>query len=378
MLNVHIYPSTFEYETRILKVTRVLVEEKLVDNVLIIARAGHGLPKEANIDARRKVCRIDSCLEGDGFLRKILRFVEWSLRVFARLRHEPVKMINCHSLSVLPLCVAIKLWHRAILVYEPHELETETATFSGFPKKLAKIVERLFIGQAARVIVVSKSISQYYRQDYDLRDVPVIMNVPEITDGDEPVRNSLLRDYFDIPEGHLVFMYQGALEEERGIVQLLEAFRKVPPDRHIVFMGFGELEKQIQEAVVGNIHLHPAVAPDMVLQYTNGVDIGFALLDANCLNHQCALPNKLFHYIHAGLPVIVSNLVEMGALVEHYHCGWRVDNSTEALSSRVKTITLEDMECARKGALMARKELHWKNEADKLVTIYRELLPVTI
>lgn len=375
MLNVHVYPSTFEYETRILKVTRTLVERGLVGRVLVIAKAGPGLPREAAIDGHRAVARIDAVLPGTRFWAKALRFVEWSLRVLWRLRGERVGMINCHSLSVLPLCVAIKFLHRAILIYEPHELETETATFTGLRKKLAKWVERRLIRHATRVIVVSDSISGHYRKDYGLEEVPVVMNVPEVAGSSDEGPNRQLRDHFSIPDGHLLFMYQGALESERGVLQLLQAFQRVSPDRHLVFMGFGGLEGEIREAALArpNLHLYPAVSPGEVIRYTRGADIGIALLDADCENHRCALPNKLFHYIHASLPVIVSDLPEMGGLVGRYACGWRVDNTPESIARCVESLDAGSIATARVGAARARVDLHWGNEATKLEAIYRGL-----
>ncbi len=376
MLNVHIYPSTFEYETRILKVTDTLVENKIVDRVMIIAKAGPNLSDEEKIDGHRYVCRVGTHLTGGNFWLKTLRFVEWSTRILQRLRHEDITMINCHSLSVLPLCTVIKFWHRAILVYEPHELETETATFIGFRKKIAKRVERALIGQAERVIVVSESIAEYYRNDYGITEVPVIMNTPKLNAAENPNRSAILREHFSIPENHLIFMYQGALEEERGILVLLEAFVNVSHDRHLVFMGFGSLQGKIRlyTRTHPNIHLHPAVKPADVMRYTLGADIGFALLNADCLNHQCALPNKLFHYLHAGLPVIVSNLVEMRTLVKRYKCGWSVDNTSEALAKRVESIGPDEITTAKSGSLQAREQLHWGNEAIKLVATYNGLL----
>lgn len=375
MLNVHVYPSTFEYETRILKVTRTLLERGLVRRVLVVAKTGPGLPQEAEINAQSAVVRVDACLPGKRFWSKALRFVEWSLRVLWRLRRERVGMVNCHSLSVLPLCVAIKFWHRAILVYEPHELETETATFTGAHQKLAKWVERRLIQYAALVIVVSESISRHYRQDYGLADAPVIMNVPEAVVGEDPGPNRLLRDYLAIPDGHLLFMYQGALEEERGVLQLMQAFQLLPSHKHLVFMGFGAMESAIRDAAhtYPNLHIYPAVPPGEVVHYTRAADIGIALLAADCENHRCALPNKLFHYLHAGLPVIVSDLPEMRGLVTRYACGWCVENSPESIVRCVEAIGLKAIAEARAGALRARSDLHWANEADKLETIYRDL-----
>jgi glycosyltransferase involved in cell wall biosynthesis len=375
--SVHVYPSPFEYETRILKVTRTLVEQTPVSRVIVIASAKSGLPERAAIDAAREVWRIDCRLKGDRFWARALRFAEWSARVVWNLRRERVDIVNCHSLSVLPLCVTLKFLHRAILIYEPHELETETPTFIGFRRRLAKWAEGALIGRAAAVIAVSDSIARNYRDSYRLKEVAVIMNVPEQSPGPDLGPNPVYRRLFGIPDDNFIFMFQGALDPNRGAGLVLAAFKSVPSDRHVVFLGFGPMESEIRTAAAQypNIHFHAAVPPSQVIDYTHGADIGFALLEADCLNHQYALPNKFFHYLHAGLPVIVSDLQEMGAMVDRWQCGWRVANTVEAIVARVTSITRVEAVAAAQGARRSRSSLVWDNEAKKLVALYRAILP---
>ena len=123
-----------------------------------------------------------------------------------------------------------------------------------------------------------------------------------------------------------------------------------------------------------NVHFHPPVPPDQVLHYTSGADVGFALLTDSCENHRCALPNKLFHYLHAGLPVIVSDLPEMGGLVERLRCGWRSANTVEALRDCVATIDAASRTKAIEGAIASRAQYNWDNETSKLKAIYARLL----
>ena len=374
-LNVHVYPSPFEYESRILKVTKSLVDRAIVQRVIIVATAKEGLPASVQIDRERRVLRVATALRGDRLVAKVARFVEWSARVFLALRREPVAMVNCHSLSVFPLCVWLAWWHRCHLVYEPHELETETVTMTGVRRPVAKWLERMLIGRADIVIAVSDSIAGHYRRDYGLSEVHVILNVPEAQAAELGVASRQLRDAFRIPGDHLVFLYQGSLEEARGVAWLLEAFRLVPRDRHLVFMGFGPLEGTIRDAAAAepNLHLQPAVPPGEIMPFTRSADVGIAPLTDDCLNHRCALPNKLFEYIHAGLPVIVSDLEEMRNLVERYDCGWTVANDARALADLVSAMDRAAVDARRAGASRARNDLRWDREADKLEAIYQQL-----
>jgi glycosyltransferase involved in cell wall biosynthesis len=375
MRSVHIYPSTFEFETRILKVTRTLIERTAVDRIIVVALAGPGLPEKQAIDASREVWRIGYAIAGEQLWAKVLRFLEWSVRVVWRLRREKIDIVNCHSLSVLPLCVLLQVLHKAILVYEPHELETETITSTGLRRRLAKVLEAALIRRADKVIVVSDSIARHYCADYRLGDVLVVRNAPEGISDSAPRPSRIFRDLYAIPEDHLVFLYIGVLDEARGTRILLDCFKRLSSDRHLIFLGFGTMEEEIRAASRShpNIHLHSAVPQSRLAEYTVGADIGFSIMDGSCLNHRCALPNKLFQYLQAGLPVIVSDLEEMGEFVRQWRCGWCIGNDPAEIAALVSRLTSEDVARAKEGAERSRRTIDWAFEADKLAQTYADL-----
>lgn len=378
-LNVHVYPSPFQFEIRILKVTNTLVSRSIVDRVLIVATGQADLPERETIDDKREIRRFNLRLNEVPRWLRALRFAEFTLKAGVGLRREEIEMVNCHSLSVLPLCVVLKWWHKARLIYEPHEIETETAKCTGTRQVLSKWVERSLIGQAEHVITVSESIATRYREDYGLPAAPTILNVPQITsDGDEPVPRDILRARLGIPDDDLIFVYQGVLNEGRGALSLLNAFRKVPADRHLVLMGFGDAEQECREAAAStpNIHLHPTVPAGEVMRYARGADVGLVLLRDTCLNHRYALPNKLFQYLHADLPVLVSDLGELGGLVQRYECGWRVPWGDDALANCVSTIERSAIAKYKAAAIRAKRDFHWDLEAEKLESIYRDVFSV--
>ena len=374
-LNVHVNPTPLDYATRILKVTQALTEGKIVSRIIVIGTQKSGLPERERIDASREVIRIGPAFHGSGRRSKALWFLEWSWRVFARLRGERIAMVNCHTLSTLPISVALKWWHRAILVYEPHELETETVTSRGVRRLFAKLLERALVGQAAGVITVSESIARAYERDYKLRNVPFVVNAPVLARTLD-VPNPVFREIFGIPAEHAIFIYQGDLSEPRGIPLLLDAFLSVPADRHLVLMGVGPLEERVRQVAkaVSNIHYHPAVPPARVLEFTRGADVGFALLTDDCLNHRYALPNKLFQYLHAGLPVVASELPEMASVVDLFGCGWKVNYDVDSIASVVASIDHVAIASRREGVTRARGEMNWDREAAKLVDFYNRLL----
>ena len=109
-------------------------------------------------------------------------------------------------------------------------------------------------------------------------------------------------------------------------------------------MGYGTLENLIQKISkeYKNIYFHKAVSPDVLLDYTSSADFGISTIEDSCLSYRYCLPNKMFEYLMAGIPVIVSNLYEMKRLVESNMVGTVAkENTSDVLKEAIKEA--EDM-----------------------------------
>lgn len=377
-VNLHLYPSNFTHETRILKITKSLADAGVFDEIHIGAMWEEGLEETEQIDDRRRVWRVRlrTATLPRNFVTKSLKFLEWMAVILLRYRKQDVRVVNCHSLSVLPLGVAFKLLKRSTLVYDTHELETETDGLGSVRKLLFKVLEAMLIPFVDFTVVVSDSIAAWYRNRYGLKNIEVIKNVPyRPKESGQASRKSLLREKFHLAEDDIVFLYQGVLEKSRCIEPILSGFLNPLPKKHIVFLGYGDLEAVIQEHASkhSNIHFHPAVKPDELQSYTEGADVGFALLE-DCLNNRCALPNKLYQYLFAGLPVITSDFPEMGRIIDEYGCGWKVSADERSLQELVNRITSEEILLKSANAIACHELLGWEAEEKKLLRIYWESL----
>src|ERR687886_259913 len=156
-VNVHIYPAPFEYRSRMLKITKSLAEADIFEKIVILAMTSSELPEHEVLDAKREVIGLP-CTLGQGSTKtfwKALRAIEWSCRILLSLKGQKVACINCHHLAVLPVCMALKVLKHSKLVYDTHELETETVASHGIRKRLSKILERLLIRFVDETIVVN-------------------------------------------------------------------------------------------------------------------------------------------------------------------------------------------------------------------------------
>ena len=317
--NVHFYPSTFRFESRMLKETATALESGAVDDVLVLARWEPGLAEAEQIDAQRAVRRLRTPA-GDrlpGMLGSIVRLLEWQVRAFvAIVRAHPV-IVNPHSLPVLPVAAAARLVTRAAIIYDTHELETETVGASATRRRIGRLLERLLVPMCVVVVVVNRSIGDWYRTHHSRARIIVVRNVPYRAA--RPVdRSTSLHDRLGIPADELIFLYQGSIHRGRATEMLLDVFSGHPPTRHLVFLGYGDQEDLVRSTAVvhPNIHFLPAVPPSEVLDVTASADVGICLIEDVCLSYRLALPNKLMEYISAGVPALVSDFPEMRRFIQ--------------------------------------------------------------
>jgi len=374
-LNIHIYPSTFVNESRILRIVRSLRSRAVFNKVTVFALWKEGLPLHEVLDDGIEVRRIAPVIGGSmqGRSGRFFKVVGWHLGVILALRGVKVRCFNSHSLAVLPLSVLIKFWKRCVLVYEPHELETETAGLRGLRQWLMRFLERALIDWADAVCFVNRSISDWYVARYRLAQTWVVRNVPYKTDSD-PIRTGYLRKALGIGPETQIFLYQGLLSPGRGVGLLINVFSRLP-DLHLVLMGYGEMVSQVRAASEENenIHYMPAVPPERVKYYTVDADVGIALIEKVCLSYYLSLPNKLFEYASCNVPVVVSSFPEMGRFVYEYDCGWKVEPEEQALLNLIQSLTSAELSSKRANTRNSVPMHCWQEEERELFAMYESL-----
>lgn len=373
--NIHLYPTAFTNETRILRVTKTLSEQGIFSSILIVASfLDNKTAFEEDIDNNRTVLRLKATIKGRGFITKIFYFIEWYIKALLKINGKDLVCVNAHSLSVLPMGLILKVFYKATLIYDAHEIETETQEIKGSRRIFSKLIERLFISFVDKVILTSEGHEKWYKEKYKNLDVDVVRNCPYKRDG--VVKGRKFRDRFSIPDDEIIYIYQGYLSTPRGVNLILETFKRIDKKKHIVFMGFGDLKREIIQCSLKykNIHFHEAVIPDLVFEYTKCAEVGIHMMDDSCKNHLYALPNKPMEYMNAGLPCIVSDLPTMGSQIREANSGWLLPpNDAEALELLVKKI---DNVVIKEKSVHALEWSHlnnWEAEEAKLLSIYSKL-----
>jgi glycosyltransferase involved in cell wall biosynthesis len=361
-------------ESRILRITEALEQWSTFDRIFVVGMQTEGRPQVQTISDRRQLILTRPWMRSSPRLvPRLARFLSWYIVTIWRFGREPVACVNCHSLSTLPLGWLLKRISGAKLIYDPHELETETLGMRGMRRVLAKWTEAIFIRSADAVVVVGPKIAEWYASRYAGIAPATIRNLPKTPY--QPQRSNLFRERLGIPNHELVFFYQGLLEESRGVDLTLAAFARVPKNRHVAFLGSGRKESAIRACALKhpNIHFLPAVRPEEVRNYTRSGDVGLCLIEPDCLSYYYSLPNKLFEYVVSGVPVIATKLPELSAIAETAGCGWTVDNDPEALAELVSNISDRDIAERRRRCVEWALGNTWEKECETLKLIYGRL-----
>ena len=376
--NLHITHYNITHASRIFKIAESLINNNLFDYLYIVGLSDNNTSEKETNDSKKSIYRIKLSTRNlpKNIFTKILKYLEFTVRIIVRYRNKNINFVNCHSIVVLPIGLLFKLIYGSKLIYDTHELETETKSLNGIKKSIAKLVERLSISFIDHTFVVSNSIADEYACSYNMKRPSVIMNYPIFI---SRIQSNYFREKFKIKNDSRIFIYQGIMSEGRGIPLILETFSILnnQTKNNVVFLGYGPLKEKILEysSKYNNIHYHDAVPLDYLNMLTSSADIGLSLIEGTCLSYKYCLPNKLFQYIMAGLPVIVSDLPELTKIVNSYNIGYvfKGDESFK-LKALIESIDGTKINQMKKNTNIAAKKYNWKEQEKKLIGSYMSVL----
>ena len=384
---LHIFLSSIENETRLYKEANYNLKSGICSKVAVFGLWNENLPLYEITNYGLEILRIKTMIRkyrNSNFLHRfsllrktiaVLSLVQYTLNcVFLAIKMRP-DHISCHNAIMLPIAWASARLSGATLEYLPHELETQRSGLSGIAKRTTAFIERLFIYSARNIVVVCDPIRDWYQNTYGLNNIHVVRNLPEkdaVNIRDIPTGG--FREQFNIPDSAKVFIYQGLFSAGRGIEALMECFKDIDCSKgHLVFMGYGENNYQViidaATQQYPNIHFHPPVDREWIVSYSATVDVGIFISEQASKSYRYALPNKFFEWVHAGLPILVSeNLEYQARLLGEGGLGWSVTLSelTKAIEKISQTDLTEFIQNTRKYSSYT----IWENDAKVFAEVY--------
>jgi len=309
-----------------------------------------------------------------------LSLVEMTLRMVCRAGLLRPSVVHCHDYWALPAGWLLAILGKAQLVYDAHELESERNGLSRRGSWLCLLIERWCWGRIALLVSVGPSILSWYQQNLGPKRSVLVLNAPVVApcSSGQPISRTrnfgergYFHDRFDVPAGTPMFIYLGGMVYGRGIERVLEVFRRSSVRSHVVFVGYSDkVGVGKHAALFPNIHLHPAVPHEQVVQLVREADCGLCLIEDVSMSDRLCLPNKLFEYAFAGVPVLASRLPEIARVVGEYGLGICCDNDADSIEAAVRKIEREGIEASRSDLT----DLSWETQSKRLQQAYLSLL----
>jgi glycosyltransferase involved in cell wall biosynthesis len=283
------------------------------------------------------------------------------------------------DLYTLPAAARAAKAVSARLVYDSRELYTSIAALQGrsVTQRFWSLLERVYARRADLLFTVNASIADLLR-GRGYRNVSVLRNV---TDWKTTEDENVFRTLLNIPEHVVVLLSQGGLQKGRGAIPMLHAVAKVP-DCALVFLGDGPMGPEVlrharENGIEERVFLLPAVPSVELPRYTASADVGVCLIEALGESYRLSLPNKLFEYLAAGLPVLASDGPEISAVLQETGAGISVNPAdAQALEEALRRLVHDRQLRARyaTNAKRAAEQYTWDAEKRILLDAVRVLI----
>ncbi len=311
------------------------------------------------------------------FKKGFLQFAEFNTKLFFRLLFSKTDYLLANDLDALVPNYIVSRLRKKKIFYDTHEYYTGVPELkdSPFKKGVWKFFENWIFPKLPVVYTVNESVRNKYEQEYGNK-LGVIRNVPVST-------NSTPKPLPEKWKGKIILLMQGiGIHPGRGGLELLETMKYLPINYYLVYIGGGsqwdEIAKMRKEWELENrVEMISKVPPSELKQYTPLASLGFTLDGFENLNYLFNLPNKIFDYIHAGVPVVATPIPEVKTIIEQYHCGiCLLSQNPKDIAHQIENLmnNPEQYQVFKENTRIAAKELCWENEEKKLIAVYSPYL----
>ena len=316
-------------------------------------------------------------LEKQTFSQKRLRcifnkgklfYLEINFRLFFYLLFSDASIFVANDIDTILAVYFASILKNKKRVFDAHELFSEVPELAERPmsKAVWRWLEKMMIPRYKTKYTVSESIAKYYLEIYQ-QQFNVIRNVP------------LYKKTIEFNNDSNIILYQGALNDGRGLAQMIDAMQEVH-DFVLWIAGRGDIEEELKNQVKemqleNKIKFLGVLSPLELESITINAKIGINLLENKGLNYYYSLANKFFDYMQVGIPTINMAFPEYIKINKEYETTILIDDlSKDSILEAVNK--LRDKQFYQQLQLncnKAKEVYTWENESKKLIEIYDSL-----
>ncbi len=300
-------------------------------------------------------------------------YAEYNFRLFFFLLFRKMDAVCAIDLDTILPCLYISRLKKIHRIYDAHELFSELKEVISRPpvQKAWLRIEKKAVPKFKWGYTVSESIAEEFHRRYKV-SYKTIRNVPVL-------QTLATKEYTEFIQDKKIILYQGAVNEGRGLEKLVPAMQWI--DSKLIICGDGNFMNQLKKLIrdyklEDKIELTGMLSPDKLRLVSQKAYIAVAVPEKEGLNQYLALPNKLFDYIHAGLPQVTVKYPEYEKINRQYEVAVLLDElSPKRIAEAVNNLLADDVLYRRlkTNCLAASRELNWQQEEKKIIAFYQSL-----
>ena len=312
------------------------------------------------------------------FKKGPLFYFFFNLRLFFVGLINKTDLFYANDLDTLAPMFLLSKLKKKPLIYDSHELFCEVPELkaSRIKKSIWQKLEGYIIPKLQTCITVNVSIAKIYEAKYN---VPFYI-IRNISDFDQTFIPKS-RVQLSLPEDKKIILLQGAgINVDRGAEELIDAMEFVQ-NAVLYIIGSGDVWENLKQKVLFNKNIQNKVVlinklpKSELINYTFNADIGLSIDKNTNLNYLYSLPNKIFDYIQAEIPILASRLPEIENIILQYKIGDFIDDhNPKTIANKLNEMLYsQQLSSYKKYLAIAKKEITWKSEKEKLLTIIKNI-----
>jgi glycosyltransferase involved in cell wall biosynthesis len=260
------------------------------------------------------------------------------------------------------------------LIYDSHELFCEVPELQANPtkKRIWEWLEKRIVPHLKYCLTVNQSIADCFTKKYQV-PFSVVRNIPNYP----KIEHLKTRIELQLPLDKKIVILQGAgINVDRGSEELVEAFQYLDNSYLLLIIGSGDVINTLKEKVIAlklqtKVLFIDKMPASELRHYTANSDLGVTIDKDTNLNYHFSLPNKVFDYMHAGIPILASRLPEIENIINTFHIGTFIENhQLQHIAAQISNfLTSSDYEVCKKNISLAAKKNNWETEKQQLIQL---------
>lgn len=307
------------------------------------------------------------------FERGKLFYIEYNIRLFFYLLFRRFDCLSAVDLdTIIPVYCASKLRMKPA-AFDAHEYFEEVPEVTNRPivKKIWSVAGKCCVPGMKLCYTVGPALADIFSKNYN-KTFHIIRNMPVRKDPSSVQIPLIAQPYL---------LYQGALNEGRGLEALILSMKNLPEYR-LIIAGEGDLSEILRQMVKAEglekrIIFAGSVPPAQLDGFTAGAYAGLNLLENKGKSYYFSLANKFFDYVQFGIPVLTMDFPEYAALnAEHEVAVLIKDLNPAGIESALRCLhtDLSLHTRLRMNCLNAAQQWTWEGEGQKLLGLYADML----